>query len=87
MAIAAASALRARSLALRLVLAAGVFNCFAILLSSLSLRRPMKNSFRCFYQTCHAVPDLIANKAFSVLQPASNTYPRIVSTWQGKINE
>jgi hypothetical protein len=34
----------------------------------------MKISFQYFYQTCHAVPDFIANKAFSVLQPAHNTY-------------
>ena len=33
------------------------------------------------------MPDFIANKAFSVLQPAYNTYPRILSTRQGKSNE
>jgi len=33
------------------------------------------------------VPDFIANKAFSVLQPAYNTYPRILSIRQGKSNE
>ena len=86
--MAAAAALRARSLALRGALAARVLVCFARLLSSLSLRFPMKMSFQYFYQICHAVPSFIANKAFSVLlQPAYHTYPRIVSTMQGKSNE
>ena len=83
-----AAALRARSLDLRWALAARVLICFSRLLLSLSLRCPIKISFQYFYQTCHAVPDFIANKAFSVLlQLACNTYPRIVSTRQGKSNE
>ena len=83
-----AAALRARSLDLRWELAARVLSCFSFLLLRLSLRLPMKNSFQYFYQICHAVPGFIANTAFSVLlQPACNTYPRIVSTRQGKSNE
>ena len=86
-AIAAAAAFRARSFALRPALEVRVFCCFAILLSILSLRRPIKNSFRCFCQTCRAAAVLAANQAFFVLQPASNTYPRIVSGRQGESNE
>ena len=44
-----AAALRARSLDLRWELAARVSRCFTRLLSSLSLRLPMKNSFQYFY--------------------------------------
>ena len=80
--------MRARSFALRGALAARVLICFARLLSRLSLRLPTKISFQYFYQICQAVPGFIANKAFSVLlQPAYNTYPRIVSTRQGESNE
>jgi len=68
-------------------LAARVFSCFSSLLLILSLRRPIKITFQNFYYTCHAAEGLIANKAFSVLQPAYNTYPLIVSIRQGKSNE
>jgi hypothetical protein len=83
-----AAALRARSLALRGALAARVLIWVSRLLSCFSLRFPITISFQYFYQICHAVPDFIANKAFSVLlQPAYTTYSRIVRRRHGKSNE
>lgn len=79
--------MRARSFALRGALAIRVSFCFASLLSSLSLRRPIPTTFQSFYEICSVGLDFIASKAFPVLQPAYNTQRGILNAGKGKIKQ